>query len=87
MIDDNVRIEFSPLCRKLKRDDIEIDIHIYRIEGSDEGWSLEVVDEENASTVWQELFDTDDAALNEVMRTIEEEGISVFLRPPDDELH
>ena len=87
MIDDDIKIEASPLCQKLKRDGIEVDILIYRIEGSNDGWNLEVVDKEDASTVWDELFETDQAALDEVMRTIEEEGISVFLRPPDDELH
>ena len=87
MIDDDIEIEYSPLCQKLKRDGIEIDIRIYRIDGSNEGWSLEVVDGEDASTVWDELFDPDQAALDEVMRTIEDEGMSVFLRPPNDELH
>ncbi len=87
MVDDDVKIESSPLCQTLKRDGVEIDILIFRIQGSDEGWSLEVVNEEEASTVWDEPFDTDQAALDEVMRTIEEEGISTFLHPPDDELH
>ena len=75
------------MCRKLRRDGIEVDILIYRFEGSNEGWILEVVDEEESSTVWVEPFDTDQAALDEVMRIVEEEGISVLLRPPDDELH
>ncbi len=87
MIDDEIEIESSPLCRKLTRDGIEVDVLIYRMEGSDDGWSLEVVDEENASTVWDELFDTDQAALDEVIRTIEEEGISAFLHPPKEALH
>ena len=85
--DDDIEIESSPLCQRLKRDGVEIEIFIYRTKGSDEGWSLEVVDEEDASTVWDELFDTDQAALDELMQTIEEEGISAMLRPPDDELH
>ena len=87
MVDDDVKIESSPLCQTLKRDGVEIDILIYRIQGSDDGWSLEVVNEEEASTVWDEPFDTDQAALDELMQTIEEEGISAFLHPPDDELH
>lgn len=85
--DDDVEIEFSPLCGKLKCDGTEIEILIYRTEGSTAGWSLEVVDEEDGSTVWDDLFDTDQAAMDEVMRTIEEEGISVFLRSPDELLH
>ena len=87
MAEDDIEIESSPLCRKMEQNGIEVEIHIFRIQGSDEGWSLEVVDEESNSTVWDELFDTDHAALDELMRTIEEEGISVFLHPPDDQLH
>ena len=87
MIDDGVTLETSPLSRKLSRDGFEIEIIIYRIQGFPEGWTLEVEDEEGASTVWDKFFETDQAALDEVMRTIEEEGISSFLRPPDDELN
>ncbi len=86
-IEDDVEIESSPLSRKLKRDGNEVDVLIYRIEGRDEGWTLEVVDEQDASTVWDEPFDTDQAALDAVMRIVEAEGISVFLRPLDDGLH
>jgi len=87
MDDKDIKIETSPLSRKMRQDDIEIEVLIYRIEGSDEGWSLEVVDEENASTVWEELFQTDQAAYDEVMRTIESEGIATFLHPPSERLH
>lgn len=87
MAEDNIEIESSSLARKYEEDGVEIEILIYRIEGSDEGWSLEVVDEELNSTVWDELFDTEQAALDEVMRTIEKEGIIALLRPPEDEVH
>jgi hypothetical protein len=87
MDDDGIEIEYSAQCRKFQRDGIEIEIHIFRLEGSDDGWSLEVVDEEDASTVWDELFSTDQLAFAEVMRTIEEEGITAFLRPPKDQLN
>jgi hypothetical protein len=87
MSDANIEIESSPLCRKMERDGIKIEILIYRIEGTNEGWSLEVVDEEGTSIVWDDLFDTDQAALDEFCRAIEEEGISAILRPTDDELH
>ena len=87
MAEDDIEIESSPLCQKMEQAGIEVEILIYRTEGSDEGWILEVVDEENNSTVWDDLFDTDHDALDEVMRTIEEEGISVLLNPPDDQIH
>jgi hypothetical protein len=52
-----------------------------------DGWILEVADEEGASTVWDDLFLTDQATLEEVLNTIEEEGIHSFLRPPGSKLH
>src|SRR5271165_3404556 len=55
----------------------EVSIEIYRLETSD--WSLEVIDETGASTVWSSLFPTDQAALDEVLKTIREEGIRTFL--------
>jgi uncharacterized protein len=59
-------------------DGTKIQIDIYR--GEDEsGWVLEVIDEENTSTVWDDPFDTDQEALNEVMEVIEREGIRSFL--------
>jgi hypothetical protein len=71
-------IIMSPLCREMSGDGTKIQIDIYR--GEDEsGWVLEVIDEENTSTVWDDPFDTDQEALNEVMEVIEREGIRSFL--------
>ncbi len=85
--DDDCEIELSPLCREETRDGVTVEIHIYR--GPAEGgmWILEVVDEEDASTVWDELLETDQDALFEAMRAIEEEGIATFLSPPDNTVH
>jgi uncharacterized protein len=87
MVCDDIKIESSPLGQVLQRDGVEIEILIYRIEGVDDDWTLEVVDAGNNSTVWDDPFETDQLALNEVMQTIEEEGISALLRPSDDLLH
>ena len=40
---------------------------------------LEVVDAHGTSTVWDDLFKSDRAALREAIATIKAEGISVFL--------
>ena len=85
-MEDDLEIIISPLGREITRDGVSVDIQIYRGE-DDEEWILEVVDEENASTVWDDPFLTDQAAFDEAMRAIEEEGISTFLRPPESELH
>ena len=47
--------------------------------GMNQNMHLEVVDEENASTVWDDPFDTDREALDEVMEVIERDGIRSFL--------
>ncbi|KUJ87822.1 MAG: hypothetical protein XD36_1805 [Halomonas sp. 54_146] len=40
---------------------------------------LEVIDESNSSLVWDDEFDTDAAALDEVKRTIEADGIDSLI--------
>lgn len=67
----------SALSRTIREDFTEVHIDIYRLETTD--WSLEVVDETGASTVWDVLFPTDQAALDEALKTIREEGIRTFL--------
>jgi uncharacterized protein len=42
-------------------------------------WILEVVDECNNSTVWDDPFDTDDEAFQEFERTLMEEGIESMI--------
>jgi len=79
-------IVMSPLCREISRDGTRIQVDIYRGE-DDPGWILEVIDEDNASTVWNELFDTDREALDTVMEVIELDGIRSFLKGESEEMH
>jgi uncharacterized protein len=67
----------SALSRTIREGGIEIRVDIYRLETTD--WSLEVVDQSGASTVWDCLFPTDQSALDEVTKTIDDEGIGTFL--------
>ena len=79
-------IIMSPLCREITGDGTKIQVDIYR--GEDEsGWILEVIDERNASTVWDDPFDTDREALEEVMEAIERDGIRSFLDGEYEEMH
>ena len=48
---------------------------------------LDVIDEENASTVWDEPFATDHEALDAVMEVIEQDGIRSFLDGEPEEMH
>ena len=71
-------IVMSPLCREIIKDGTRIQVDIYRGE-SETGWILEVIDEEDASTIWDEPFDTDREALDTVIKVIELDGIRSFL--------
>jgi len=74
----NPEIVMSPLCREIAGDGTRIQVDIYRGE-DDSGWILEVIDDENASNVWDDPFDTDQEALDAVMKVIEQDGIRTFL--------
>ena len=65
-------IIMSPLCREICEDGNRIQVDIYRGEDKS-GWILEVIDEENASTVWDEPFDTDREALEAKLEVIEKD--------------
>jgi hypothetical protein len=68
--------KMSPLCRTVPKDGSELEIHIY--EDGEGGWLLEVVNEENTSTAWREPFETEQAALDEALKTIRENGLEYF---------
>ena len=82
----NPEIVMSPLCREITVDGTTIQIHIYRGE-DDSGWILEVIDEENASTIRDEPFDTDQEALDAVLIVIEQDGIKSFLEGEYESMH
>ena len=75
MIEDK-KVIYSPLCRDVTRDGITVEICIYRLEDTE--WSLSVDDEAGGSTVWDDLFASDEDALREAMQSIEDSGISSF---------
>lgn len=67
----------SPLSRTVYAEGEALEICIYRVE-TDAKWTLEVVDQESISTVWDNLFDTDEAALAEALQAIAQEGLEAF---------
>ena len=77
--DDDYVIVNSPLSTKIEDGNTYVDIEIYRGEG-DDFWILEVVDEIGGSTVWDDQFPTDEAALKEALDTIEEDGLASFMQ-------
>lgn len=63
---------------RLTRDGVTFEVSIVRLEHETE-WSLEVVNADGTSTVWDETFPTDDAAFAELEATIAEEGMETIL--------
>ncbi|OIQ98616.1 hypothetical protein GALL_192740 [mine drainage metagenome] len=82
MTDDNPKPLHSPLAQSLTRDGKTVQIEIY--EDGEGGWLLEVVDEHGNSTIWDDPFQSDSDALDEALKTIEEEGIESLIDVPAD---
>lgn len=76
-MDEEYEIRLSPLCQPVTRDDRTVQVDIY--EDGAGGWLLEVIDEFNNSTVWDDSFKTDQEALDEALDTIEKEGIGSLI--------
>ena len=69
----DLTIIISPLSGPFTEGGITVDVQIYRLQ--DTKWSLEVVDSKGTSTVWDDLFDTDEAAKDEFHRIVAEAGL------------
>lgn len=86
MEDDEPNIVVSRLSQRIESDGTYVDVDIYREVGAD-GWILEVVDEEDALTLYEDRFATDQAALDEVLSTIKREGIRAFMSDHSGTVH
>jgi uncharacterized protein len=74
---EDIEIIYSPLQQTYTADGHTLSIQIYRSASSP--WILEVEDERGTSTVWDDPFETDTAALEAAFLAIEEEGIASFV--------
>lgn len=72
-------IKMSPLSQRYEEDGQVVYIEIY--EDGEGGWLLEIVDEDNNSTMWEDAFDSDEDALAEALAAIEQEGIQALIGP------
>ena len=75
----------SPLCQAVTVKGKTVQVDIY--EDGEGGWLLEVVDEHNNSTAWEDPFETEEKALNEALDTIEKEGIESLIGTSGNVLH
>jgi hypothetical protein len=81
-IDEDPKIETSPLSGRLTSEGVTVDVQIYRVAEADERWVLEVIDEQDTSTVWDDTFATDRDAYAEFYRTLESDGINSPVESP-----
>lgn len=79
MTDNDPKIIMSSLCQQFTEDGITVSVEIYRLETGSDGWSLELVDQDQNSIVWNELFATDQAAWDEFQRDVDEIGLKALL--------
>ena len=70
----------SLLAQSVTRDGRTVLVDIY--EDGDGGWLLEVIDEYSNSTVWDAPFATDQEALDEALKSIDEDGIDSLIGSP-----
>lgn len=75
-------LEVSPLSQPISSGGRTVNVEIYRLEGESE-WVLEVEDEFGNSTVWDDRFSTESAALVEAKKMILAEGVSSLVGPAD----
>lgn len=74
--------EHSPLAQSVTREGKTVRVEIY--EDGEGGWLLAVVDDYGNSTVWDDPFPSDGAALEEALKAIDEEGIDSLIGSPPD---
>lgn len=79
--------EHSDFAGEFTEDGVTVLVDIFRAAGSTGGWSLEVIDQDEGLTVWEEPFATDREAYEEFLATVERDGIRSFLEEPETPLH
>ena len=76
MIEPDPTLVTSNLSCHFSKDDITVELCIYKLENTD--WSLEVINSNGTSKVWDDMFSSDQDAHDEFMKTVAEEGMSPF---------
>ena len=76
--DDELDFVESPLSQQVTRNGVTVRVEIYG--DSNDQWILEIVDVENNSHVWEEHFESDQQALDEAIRALDEEPLEFLGR-------
>ena len=78
-MENDFELRMSPLCQRISSGGKTAQVEIY---GDGEGkWILEIEDEHGNSTVWDDPFETDSAALTEAKKSVLGETIKTFIGP------
>jgi hypothetical protein len=68
----------SPLGWSIERNGRHLTVNIVRL-ATERGWSLEVVNDQGTSIVWEDLFDTDRDADAAFRNALAQDGFEAFL--------
>jgi hypothetical protein len=79
--------EHSELSGEFTDDGVTVLVDIFRTAGTNEDWTMEVVDQDEGLTVWDEPFATDRDAFDEFLATVVRDGIRTFLDDVEPPLH
>lgn len=77
--DDEPNMVNSGKSQRVIIDGLPFSIEIYRLQ-TDKNWTLEVVDHEGTSHVWDDPFESDKDARNTALEAIQSEGALAFMR-------
>lgn len=77
--EDEPNLVTSSKSQRVVVDGLPFSIEIYRLEDQKD-WTLEVVDHEGTSHVWDDTFKSDRDARNEAVKELEANGALAFMR-------
>jgi hypothetical protein len=72
-----IKFPESEISKEIEKNGLKVKIEVYRDDNDD--WTLEIVDEQWNSTIWDEVFSNAEEALKAGISAIEEEGIKAFI--------
>lgn len=81
------KLEHSELSGEFTEDGVTVLVDIFRTQGSQEDWTMEVVTQSEDLIRWDEQFETDRDAFDEFLATIARDGIASFLEDSEPAVH
>jgi len=76
--DEEYEVKLSSLSQSYSENGKSVEVEIY-IGDDDDGWILEILDDQGNSMIGEEKFKTDKEAWNQFITDVKEEGIDAFI--------